>query len=329
MGYPKEIYDAVRARYEERRRLASEVQAMHREEAFARIPRLAEIDRELASTGLSVARAVLGRGDTAGQIAALRRHNLELQRERRELLRSAGYPEDYLEIAYTCPICKDTGIAGYHRCRCMEEALRAEAQDRLNRASGLSLCTFESFSLDYYAKERDPATGVIPREHMAQILHSCEAYADDFSEDSPSLLFFGHTGLGKTHLSLAIADRVLLSGFGVIYGSIQNLLSRIEAEKFGRREEENAGTMAMLCEADLLILDDVGSEFVTPFSVASLYQIINTRLLEGRPTVLSSNLGPREMEERYNERIVSRIFGSYLTFRFIGSDIRQLKKGRP
>ena len=325
MGYPKEIYDAVRARYDERRRLALEVKEMHREEAFARIPRLYEIDRALSTTGLAVARAVLGPGDTAKQIETLRRRNLELQQEQRELLRKGGYPIDYLEVAYACPICKDTGISGHRRCACMEKALRQEAQDRLNRASGLSLCTFESFSLDYYPSERDSSTGVVPRDHMAQILHSCEVYADDFSADSPSLFFFGRTGLGKTHLSLAIADRVLARGFGAVYGSIQNFLSKLEAEKFGSSEESD-GTLEMLCRADLLILDDVGSEFVSPFTVSALYQIINTRLLEGRPTIVNSNLGPKEMGERYNERIVSRVFGSYLTFRFIGNDIRQLKK---
>jgi DNA replication protein DnaC len=159
---------------------------------------------------------------------------------------------------------------------------------------------------------------------MEGVLRFCRSYAENFGTDSPSILMTGATGLGKTHLSLAIAQSAIDRGFGVIYGSAQNFMLQLERERFGRAPAGSESERHLL-ECDLLILDDLGAEFITPFVISTVYNLINTRLMSGLPTIISTNLTIKELEEKYSPRIVSRIIGSYRVLHFIGKDVRQLK----
>ena len=162
---------------------------------------------------------------------------------------------------------------------------------------------------------------------MCRNYEFCLNYANSFDLNSYSILMMGETGLGKTHLSLAIAGEVLKKGFGVVYGSVQNLFSNIEKEHFGRATDADGTTEKMLLECDLLILDDLGAEFTTSFTVATFNNIVNTRMLTSKPTIISTNLSLTEMQKRYSERIASRIIGEYNILTFAGKDIRQQKLG--
>jgi DNA replication protein DnaC len=185
----------------------------------------------------------------------------------------------------------------------------------------LERSTFDTFNLGFYSKRADPKTGVVPYTRMEEVLNYCKQYAADFDMHSPSLFLYGETGLGKTHLSLAIAGVVTQKGYGVIYGSAQNLLDRLEREHF---KDVSEGASEAILGCDLLILDDLGAEFSTQFSVATVYNIINTRLLSGKPVIISTNLTVKELEKRYTRRITSRIFGTYTTLAFCGSGVRQM-----
>ena len=161
---------------------------------------------------------------------------------------------------------------------------------------------------------------------MEDIFRFGTGYAQRFSLHSPSILMTGATGLGKTHLSLAIAREVIEKGYGVVYGSAQNFMLQIERERFGR--SESSESERQLQECDLLILDDLGVEFLTQFVSAAVYNLINTRLMAERPTIISTNLSISELESRYSERVVSRIIANYRVLPFIGRDVRQLKRMR-
>ena len=141
------------------------------------------------------------------------------------------------------------------------------------------------------------------------------------------LLLSGNTGLGKTHLSLAIASEVMQKGYGVLYDSVINLLRRVEREHFGRGEA-GADTLEILLTCDLLILDDLGAEFDSSFYVSTVYNIINTRLNCGLPTIISTNLAPEEIGSRYGRSVLSRLEGEYEILPFFGEDIRRLKRER-
>ncbi|MCR5485424.1 MAG: ATP-binding protein [Clostridiales bacterium] len=324
MGYSEHIYSSAMKELQSRKNRAESEQKARHDEAAEKIPELIEIERIMASAGLEVVKAI-GMGADANEfIENLAKKNLAAQKKRAELLKAAGYPDDWLKVKYTCPICRDTGFTHGRICRCHKELLRSLAYKELSDSVHIEKYTFDNFNLEYYPKNIDTKTGISPYERMSEIFEYCKNYAEDFGTDSDSLLMFGETGLGKTHLSLAIAGVAVTKGYGVIYGSAQNIFNRIENEHFGKETNES-DTVQSLIDCDLLIIDDLGAEFVTQFTKSILYNIINMRLQSGLPVIISTNLTPEGLEKNYERRITSRIFGEYVTFAFCGSDIRQLK----
>ena len=327
MGYSKEVYEAVNRLLEQRRRKATREAEERKNRIYRQFPRIGEIQREFSSTAIQAARAVLGGQNAAQQLANLKDHNLALQQEQASILRQAGIPLDDWDIHYQCPLCQDEGYIDGVMCSCMKNLLRQEAYRQLNQLSPLSLSTFDSFSLDYYSKTPLRDGYPSPYNRMEDILRYCRAYAADFSLHSPSLLMQGATGLGKTHLSLAIARIAINKGYGVIYGSTQNIISKLEKERFSyRRDTSGDDSEQHLIQCDLLILDDLGTEFSTGFSNACVYNILNSRLLSSLPTIISTNLTMKELERAYSERLVSRIMGNHVRLEFLGNDIRQQKR---
>ena len=321
MGYSADIYRQAMRMIERRRTDAKATAEMRRREVYAKVPQMQSIDNEIAQTAVHAVKAIGMQGDAQKFIASLSEKSLSAQEKRRALLRENGFPEDYLKVNYTCKKCSDTGFCDGMRCSCVEELMRQIAYASLCSDFPVERSTFDSFNLDFYSKRADPKTGVVPYARMGEVLEFCKQYAADFDLHSPSLFLYGETGLGKTHLSLAIAGAVTQKGFGVIYGSAQNLLNRMERERF--KGEDDGATEAIL-GCDLLVLDDLGAEFSTQFSVAAVYNILNTRMQSGRPVIISTNLTVKELEKRYTRRITSRIFGTYTTLAFCGSDVRQL-----
>ncbi|MBR3629343.1 MAG: ATP-binding protein [Oscillospiraceae bacterium] len=293
------------------------------EEINQKIPPIAEINAQLARTSSRIFEILREGGNVQEQIGQLRLQNEQAQQFSSSLLTKYGYPADYLDIHYTCEKCQDTGYCNGVYCDCLRHEIAAIGISRMNRTAQLNLCDFSDFSLDYYKGVTDEDKDCYAE--MAKIYNVAVDYASSFTKASPSLLFYGASGLGKTHLSLAIAKKVIEKGYDVIYDSIINLLSQVEKEHFGRSDPE-ADTLALLLKADLLILDDLGTEFRTSFNVSTIYNIINTRLNRGLPTIISTNLTYPEISQNYEKRIISRLFAVYESYHFIGSDIRLLKK---
>lgn len=307
----------------DRRRETAEREAEERTEELEELsPELRALDRKLSAAGLRAVKLAIS-GDQAG-LEQLRNENLADQERRREILEELGSSEEALEVHYTCTKCNDTGVVGNHYCDCFKRLVKSMQTENLNAVSPACRSTFENFRLAYYRGVTDPETGVDAYSRMGQIVSYCEAYADDFSLSSPSLILYGNTGLGKTHLSLAIANKAIDKGYNVIYGSAHNLLSEIEKEHFGRLKTDDSPEDNVL-NADLLILDDLGAEFTTSFTVSMVYNIINTRILKGLPTIISTNLWYDEISDKYGNRVYSRIIGSYTPLEFAGRDVRQLK----
>ena len=234
----------------------------------------------------------------------------------RKILAEYGYPEDYLDMHYTCPKCCDRGYNGSKFCDCFKTICGKLAADELNKNSQLSLSSFDSFSLTYYSGENYSA--------MKKILEYTMQYAATFTPDSKSILMFGQTGLGKTHLSLAIANKVLEKGYGVIYDSAINILRSIEKEHFSH--DHSSEMIDLVMDTDLLILDDLGTEYETPFYNATIYNIINTRLNRRKPSIISTNLDFSGISRRYDKRVMSRIISEYSCLEFKGEDVRLQKR---
>ena len=323
MSYDVQIVEKASAEMARRRREAEDTAQRHREELARKIPELAAVQERIVASGMRVPSAI-GRGEDGIRILnRLREENLKAQEERRRILKEHGYDEDYIRPRYTCEKCRDRGYVGEKICSCYQSLLEKYSYEQLCECSPMELSRFDSFDLGYYP-DSDP-DGSSPREYMASVLEYCRRYAGDFDRNSPSLFFCGATGLGKTHLSLAIAGEVIRKGFNVLYGSVPNLLCRAENEKFGRSGAESGSTEKAMADCDLLILDDLGAEFVTSYTVSVIYNVVNTRLLTGRPTIISTNLTVAELEQKYTSRVTSRIIGNYQYLRFYGRDIRQLR----
>ena len=326
MGYSKEIYAAAAAEMERRRQAALDTVEMHAEQAQLKIPELADIKAEIAGYGADVIGAVLGSDNSSDFVAALAEKSLAAQERRRTLLKENGFPEDYLEPKFLCSVCEDTGYTDSGLCSCMKGLLTESALSEIEKYAPVSESRFDNFSLDYYSESL--SSGAEPRKRMEMVYNYCKGYAADFSERSPSLFMHGATGLGKTHLSLAIAGEAVRKGFGVIYVSAPNLFSSLEREKFNRSTSADRYSEQEIIDAELLIIDDLGAEFTTQVTVSSLYNLINSRLLANKPTIISTNYTPKEFEEKYTQRVTSRITGSYVSLMFFGKDIRQIKRNR-
>ena len=333
MSYSPTILARAEARLKQAQEAHRRPQAQQQAAIHQALPRTAEIDRRLRQTAPRILAASLRQGaNQEGALAALRRENLALQEEERALLTQAGYPADALEDTPLCPLCGDRGWKGAAMCSCLGDLCRQEQIAELSSLLDLGDQSFQTFRLDYYSDQVDPQYGRSPREAMALILRVCRQYGEGFPQyPHRNLFLYGAPGLGKTFLSACIARTVAEKGCSVVYDTAANVFARFEEKKFLRYGEEarQAGedTRRYLA-CDLLILDDLGSEFTSPFVQAALYQVVNTRLIDGKHTVISSNLDPEGIRQRYSAQVASRLQGEYLCLGFLGEDIRRLRRGR-
>ncbi len=317
MGYDKKVATSARAELTRRKQDAESLAAANLQDFFLRCPQAAALKQQMAQNGVAAARAVLAGGDVRAALEKLKAQGLSLNRQYEELLRQNGLSRQDVTPQYTCPLCQDTGFVDGKMCQCYRLLRKQAAYRQLSDGLPLAASTFQSFSLAYY--QGNPQA----YQQMQAVLQTCQSYASRFRPHSSSLLFWGGTGLGKTHLSLAIANTALDKGFGVVYGSVQGFTSAFEKERFDR---DDSNTADALKGCDLLILDDLGAEGATNYLNAVLYDVVNCRMLASRPTIISTNLNLRALESRYGQRFTSRVFGSYSLLEFMGQDVRQQKR---
>lgn len=327
MAYTKEIYEKALNEINKRRAEAEMSAESRKQELYKECPDIQYIDFELSKTGYKIASAFGTKPeDVEAIVSAIKKENDALKTEKSKILKALKVPEDYLDVHYTCTKCNDTGFYeirdeksgvshGTKLCSCHIDLLKKLAAEEMAAQTPLELSTFEDFDLEFYKNDREAF------EQMKYIFETCISYSRNFELDSPNLLFHGRTGLGKTHLSLAIANAVIKKGYNVVYGSVNRFFAKIETEKFGKNNDTY--TLDTLCDADLLILDDLGMEFATSFTNSVLYTIIDTRICKGLPTIISSNLSLDDLKDKYHESVVSRIIGTFESLEFLGQDVRQ------
>ena len=323
MAYSEQVLRRARVRLEQAKQERERENAAHRKEAYERYPRLKEIDRELQLTMAQLMATALRHGEDPTQaIAQIRDRNLALQRERDWILEAGDFEEGFLDDAPVCAKCGGTGYEGNQMCSCLRELCRQEQKKELTSLLGSGRESFDTFRLDVYSDVYDDTLGTSPRKLMQSNFNICRRYAQNFTPQSGNLLFSGATGLGKTFLSACIARQIADRGFSVVYETAIRMFADFEAEKFGGEEQRGLTHKYLAC--DLLIIDDIGTEMTTQFTISAMYNIINTRLMDGKATVISTNLVPEAIEGRYSPQIASRILGTYRLIKFAGSDIRRL-----
>ena len=320
MGYNKQDYIRIKAEFSEKYLEAQARATERRMELYARLPEVRRIDAALSRTGMDVLAVINGgEKDAEEKIAAIRRRNDALLRERQVLLTGNGFPADYSDIRYECEKCGDTGFVDTKMCDCMRRALIEAGYESSGLGSLIRTQSFENFSLQYYQG------GSADGERMAKAVSGLKRFADGFGRDTyQNYLLIGGTGLGKTHLSTAVAKTVIERGFDVLYVTAVSMFRDFEAKQF----DKGVGVKIdpeRYEEADLLIIDDLGTEMTNQFTLSCLYDVINVRINRHRSTFINTNLAFRELETRYHERITSRLFGEYQPILFKGTDIRRQK----
>jgi len=297
---------------------------------YSRIPEIRSIDEQMRRQMAELVKLTVSRSDKLGEkMEQLKNENLDLQMRKAELLVENGYNAEYLNDIYSCTKCRDTGVYNAGPCTCLEKLYNKELTRELGTLLQNGDESFELFDLKLYSPLPD-ANNIVPRDAMQIVYSICRKFAENFPDVSANLLMQGSTGLGKTYLSACIARVIASKGYSVCYDTAASALEAFERQKFSRDSEEAeiAGTkVRRMLSCDLMILDDLGTEMVTPMSTSALYTLINTRLVNDKRTIISTNCSDEELSRKYNPQICSRITGEFQRLSFVGRDIRLIKKG--
>lgn len=329
MAHDGRILARARDILSDRKRKNEDEQRRRRAEVYARLPQVRTLDGELSAMMAELISGSLRRGeDAVGAVRDIQDHCNEILARRGQLLNDGGFPEDYTDERYCCKACRDTGYIMGQPCSCLEELYHKEAILELSSVLDIKNQCFENFDLSYY--DGVCVDGIPARNIMSTIFETCRQFATNFGPGSMNLLFRGGTGLGKTFLSACIAGLVSAKGCSVIYDTAVSILSAFEDQKFDRGDLGDAAGSRVnrFLGCELLIIDDLGTELTTGFTQSALYTLINTRLVNGKKTIISTNLGEADMLRRYTPQINSRLEGEYITLRFAGTDIRAIKRER-
>lgn len=322
MPYSEETYAKARRILKQRADDAEMSASIRSEEIRERLPEIDSIQTNLSKIGLEISKIFFYKGDKDSRIAQLRQKSQALVERRESILRQNGYSTDAMQAHYVCPACHDSGFINGRLCNCHRQLLKDIMRTEVSKFAPLDKCTFDNFNLEYYSTQ-PLDNSIVPRAKAERVFDTARKYAQGFTMQSKNLMFIGGTGLGKTHLSLAIVNVVINRGYSVCYGTSQNICDDLQAEQFGRNENAYY-SKDMVLGTDLLVLDDLGTEIDNQYSIAILYNIINSRILAGKPTIISTNFNIPALERRYDKRITSRITGEYVKFHLFGNDIRNM-----
>ncbi|MFV0313761.1 MAG: ATP-binding protein [Anaerotignum sp.] len=314
-------YDAVRTQK------AAELR-QRKAEAYQKLPRLAEIEQELALLGTKTARMVLqGKVDPKEVMQQLKKEQNALEEERLEILKDNHLATRLFEVEYDCPKCKDTGYVETEQCICLKRRLMDRLYDQSNVRDIIHVENFDNFDFSLYHTAPFKEEGLSPKANAEKLYRRALAFVEEFGNGA-NLLIYGGTGLGKTFLCNCIAKDLLAKGHTVLYLTAGQLFRKLEEQKFHRNDEEEEAKEwdQELLEAELLIIDDLGTEFSTIFTTSELFRIMNDRKLAKKAVVVSTNLGPTELMNLYSDRITSRFLGEFEQMKFFGEDIRIVKK---
>lgn len=321
----KADFNKILSEYEILRDKAKSELELRKQEIYAKIPRIKEIDEEIGNISINITKSILLDSKQSEKLAKeLKQKIIDLQMEKGELLASYNYPTDYLTIKFKCNHCKDTGFINNQKCNCLKQKLINYAYNQSNLANLLKYQNFNTFNLEYYSDVIDEIREISPKENMKNIYKICQNFVNNFDTIDENLLFTGPPGLGKTFLSSCIAKELLDKGKTVFYQTAFKIFDVLEEYKFSKdKEESDKEKVDLLFDVDLLIIDDLGTEFINSYTSSEFFNILNSRLLSKKKTIISTNLNMDELFQLYSARVTSRIWGYYKVLEFFGDDIRQ------
>ena len=321
-----EILKQILNELERRRDRALYEQKMRQEEVYLKVPEIKEIDAQISKTGFLIAKAVLNNPENYMEyIEKIQKDMEQLKMKKAVLLTENNITLEYLDVNFQCNVCKDTGyLSDGQMCNCLKQELINKAYKMSNLENVLKKENFRTFKIDIFPDKPFSEEKLTPRENMMNILSISEGFVSNFDNNNgENLLFYGTTGLGKTFLCNCIAKALLDKNKIVIYQTAFKILETIENHRFRRDESQfDNEDYNLLFDADLLIIDDLGTEVTNTFTNAETFNIVNTRIIKGKKTIISTNLTPKQITETYSDRVFSRVYEKFIPLKFYGPDLR-------
>lgn len=289
---------------------------------YREIPEIEEVDKYITKIGIRGSREQL-LNPSSESLMKLNEEIYSLKKEKENLLMQNGYLSDYLDVQYDCTLCKDTGkLEDGSRCTCFKNKISQELYYASNINYALTKENFTNFDIKVFSDQKFEDEELTPRENITEILNVSRRFIDTFNKDNDfNMLFYGSTGQGKTFMLNCIAKELLDKSINVIYQTAFNILDIVENKRF-RHSEMAQMKYDMLFEAELLIIDDLGIEMINSFSTSEIFNIVNTRLISAKKTLISTNLSPKELSGTYTDRVFSRVFQKFVPLKFYGEDLR-------
>lgn len=322
----KQIIENIMTEYNKKRLKAARDADLRKERLYEKISELGEIERELKLSSIKLSRLFLSNPENLNeQIEKLKIKIEGLKKRRQEIYLKNKIPDNYLEPQHECIKCNDTGyMPDGKRCSCMNRQIINHLYTMSNMVHMLKKENFDSFDISIFSNDVYKGEKFTPKQNMYNILETSEDFCINFHKTSMNLLFYGGTGLGKTFMCNCIAKALIDKEITVLYETAFSLFEIVETHKFNKQieTEENRINYNMIFDSDLLIIDDLGTEFNNSFTNAELFNIINERLITEKKTIISTNLSLEQLRDTYTDRIMSRVFNNFVPLKFYGMDLR-------
>ena len=288
---------------------------------YEKVPEVKALDDSVTLMIYDMFKKAAAGGDTDAIVEEFSNKLHELKERKKLLLSENGFRPDYLSDIYSCKKCSDTGVYNGKQSECYRKLVAKELLKHSNMSPLLAKQTFSKFDLSLYSDKKNK-DGISPRDVMKELLSDCKKFASDFPKGNKNLLFFGGAGLGKTFTSSAIANEVMKKGHTVIYMTAADIFAYLEDIRFSRADDNTKKLMQQIMEVDLLIIDDLGTEFMNAYTDTEFFRILNSRIMNEKSMIISTNHSLQSLKKSYSERIFSRIVGHFNIYKFIGDDIR-------